>query len=201
MSKTSALLLCLLAACASPDKAPPLEVRGPTFVPVRDLPVAHAPFESLESSWKQRLAQPYVYLEHTGSYHETGALLPVLHREALAQGLAPSGPPFGLYYDNPAVVPVEQLRSRACLPVAAPQQPRPPLAYALLPSTTVIYAYVGGPYPEVARAYPPLMAHLARMGWVLNGPARETYLIAPDTVEDFSELITEIQLPGGPAGG
>ncbi|MDP6369650.1 MAG: hypothetical protein QF615_08575, partial [Planctomycetota bacterium] len=72
---------------------------------------------------------------------------------------------------------------------------------ALLPSTTVIYAYVGGPYPEVARAYPPLMAHLARMGWVLNGPARETYLIAPDTVEDFSELITEIQLPGGPAGG
>ncbi len=194
-------LLGLLVACAATPDASGPSVSGPTFVPVRDLPVNHAPFGELESSWKQRLAQPYVYLDHTGSYRDTGALLPVLHREALAQGLTPSGPPFGLYYDNPAAVPVERLRSRACLPVATPVEPRPPLAGATLPSTTVIYAYIGGPYPEVAQAYPPLLGHLARMGWVLSGPVRETYLIAPDSVQDYGELITEIQIPGGPAGG
>lgn len=198
MLRHGLLILLLLGACAAPPRNGTTRTAGATYVPVMDLPVSQPPFRDVHSAWKQRLDQPYVYLDHTGSYRNTGALLPVLHREARQQGLAPSGPPFALFYDDPATVPAERLRSRACLPVAAPIDPRAPLDYDTLPSTTVIYAYIGGAYPEVPLAYPALMDHLARMGWTLNGPVRETYLVAPDSVEDYADLVTEVQLPGRP---
>jgi effector-binding domain-containing protein len=33
------------------------------------------------------------------------------------------------------------------------------------------------------------------MDWVENGPIREIYLVNPGEVKDFSELVTEVQVP------
>ena len=199
------LFLGGLSACASPSASQAnvpssgairVPQNGVTYVP--DLPINSAPFQEVHASWKQRLDQPYVYLEHVGSYTETGTLIPALHRELAAQGLEASGAPFCLFYDDPALVPAASLRSRACLPISGPRSPRSPLAYDVLPSTTVAYAYTSGPYTEAPRVYPGIYQFMAHLNWVENGPIREIYLIPPTAGTDPSELICEVQVPAAP---
>ena len=168
-----------------------------SFVP--DLPVAAPPYREVHASWKQRLDVPYVYMEHRGSYAGTGALIPTLHRELLAQGLEPDGPPFALFYDDPGAVAAGELRSRACIPVRGARAVRAPLGYEVLGSTTVGYAFVSGPSPDAPRAYPGIFEYLGRMGWRQNGPVREVYLVPPGLGSDNAELVCEIQIPAGPA--
>ncbi|MFT4539535.1 MAG: effector-binding domain-containing protein [Planctomycetota bacterium] len=163
------------------------------FVP--DLPISESPFDQVHVSWKQRLDQPYVFMERRGDYTETGAFIATVHREMIAQGLEPDGPPFALYFDDPGKVETSQLRSRICMPVAGQRSPAEPLGYDVLPSVTVVYAFVSGPYPDVARSYPGLYAFMDRMDWTENGPLRETYLVPPSAVDDFSQLVTEVQIP------
>jgi effector-binding domain-containing protein len=164
-----------------------------------DLAVSHPPFEDVHASWKHRLAQPYVFLEARGSYTRVGDHLGQAVRLAQEQGLEVTGPPFALYFDDPGAVAAEQLRLRACLPVAGPIGHRSPLGYAVLESTTVVYAFASGPYPEVPRIYPALFAYLAELGWREDGPIRESYLVNPAEVADFSALVTEVQIPAAAA--
>ena len=195
------LATCLgaLVACASyPDSQAGLSPSG--HVNSQATGTNAAPFEDVQASWKQRLDQPYVYLEHRGSYTETGTLLPALHRELAAQGLEPSGAPFCLFYDDPALVPVAGLRSRACVPIAGPRSPRSPLAYDVLPSTTVAYAYASGSYADVPRMYPGIYRFMSHMNWVENGPIREVYLVAPTAAVRPQDLICEVQIPAAPRG-
>jgi effector-binding domain-containing protein len=160
-----------------------------------DLAVSHAPHDEVEVQWKQRLEEPYVYLEGRGSYTGIGGLLERCHGLMVGAGLEASGPPFALFYDDPGVVAVDELRMRACFPVGAGVRPQAPLGADRLPSTTVVYAFIGGPYPEVPRAYPKLFAFLDELGWVLDGPIREIYLVHPARVTDWEELVAEVQLP------
>ena len=176
-----------LGACAS--RAPETAW---SYTP--DLEVSHPPYAAVHTNWKDRLAQPYVYVEHLGSYTETGRLLAGLHEAMLAAGVAASGPPFGLYFDDPGEVEVAELRSRACFPVE-PGSGAASLAQDVLPAATVVYAVVSGPYPGVARAYPALFDHAGRMGWSAAGPVREVYLTPPSAVADHAQLLCEIQLP------
>jgi effector-binding domain-containing protein len=189
--RRSALVLGLLAlaACAAKSSVRP----DAAFTP--DLELTRAPYDDVHADWKERLAQPYVYLEHLGSYAETGRLLAGLHAALAAAGLEPAGPPFGLYYDDPGRVPVARLRSRACFPVAAAPAPASDLRADVLPAATVAYALVAGPYPEVPRAHAGLFAFIARMGWVEDGPVREIYITPPQSVESYADLVTEVQVP------
>ena len=169
------------------------DLRAFTYVP--DLPISHPPFQEVHASWKQRLAIPYVFVDHVGSYTATGSLIPVVHREMRAQGLEPDGPPFCLFYDDPGVTPVDQLRSRACIPLRGERPVATPLGYEVVRSTTVGYAFVSGLYPEVPRAYPGILAYLDRMGWERSGPIREVYLVPPGEDPDPDVLVCEIQIP------
>lgn len=160
-----------------------------------DLPISRPPFARVEASWKDRMEVPYAYLEHRGTYAETGALIPALLRELAAQGLEPDGAPFALFYDDPGQTPVTQLRSRACVPLRGRPRVVAPLRFELLPSRTVAYAFAAGPYPEVPRAYPGLLQYAAGMNWEPAGPIRETYLVAPGPGVRMDALLTEIQVP------
>ncbi len=203
---TLALLLSpvLLCACVAPGaqsgSAGPggHDLRVWNYVP--DLPISQPPYREVHASWKQRLDVPYVFMEHFGSYSGTGALIPALHREVMAQGLEPDGPPFALFYDNPSQVPLDQLRSRACIPVRGARAVRAPLRYEVVRSTTVGYAFVSGPYPDAPRAYPGVFAYLDKMGWQQAGPIREVYLVPPGADPDPSALVCEIQIPAERAG-
>lgn len=195
--------LILLGACALPGSSGSEPVRDPSlraWTYVLDLPISGPPYDQVHASWKQRLDVPYVYMDHHGSYAGTGALIPALHRELLAQGLEPDGPPFALFYDNPAGVPVQDLRSRACIPVRGARSVLAPLRYEVLRSTTVGYAFVSGAYPDAPRAYPGIFAYLQKMGWSQSGPIREVYLVPPGSNPNPAELVCEVQIPASPAG-
>lgn len=195
----SPMSVCLLAACSwSPSAGGPSRpVQGLEVHP--DLPVSRPPFDQVAANWKHRRAQPYAFLEARGSYTQIGALLADLVAEAQRQDLAVDGPPFALYFDDPGSVPVAELRLRACLPLAGPVAVDAPLGFEVLPSTTVVYAFASGPYPDVPRAYPALYRYMAELGWREDGPLRESYLINPGEVSDYAELVTEIQIPAASA--
>lgn len=198
--RSTPLLLLFLAACASTDSAQNAQQidaygDGQSWIYEPDLPVSRPPFRDVHANWKQRIDQPYVYVEYTGPYFETGRLLPSVHQALNDARIVPSGPPFALFYDDPGKVPADRLRSRACVPVDGMPKQLGRLSYDVLPSQTVAYAVIGGPYPEVPRSYPGLFAYMNKMGWVEDGPVREIYLVPPSSVTDFSQLMTEVQIP------
>jgi effector-binding domain-containing protein len=166
--------------------------------PLVDLPVSVAPHACVEASYKERIDQPYVFRDLVGSYADTGRHIADVLRAMREQGLEPSGPPFALYYDDPGTVSVSSLRSRACVPVADEVRPASPLAFEVLPCETVAYAFVGGAYADVPRAYPGIYAFLGRMGWSECGPIREIYLVPPGSAASWDELVCEVQIPAAP---
>ena len=193
----AALLVALATACQvapAGDRALAREPAGqPALQP--DLPVSAPPYLEVRVDWKQRLSQPYAYVEARGSYTGIGALLAQVHADLAAQGVEPAGPPFGLYYDDPGRVAADALRMRACFPIAAEAQVRAPLQQDVLPSTTVVYAFASGPYPDVPRCYPALFRFLEQLAWKEDGPVREVYLVNPALVSSWDELVTEVQIP------
>ncbi len=198
---TILVLLLSAAACVGAPETRDAQSAGasanaaPRWVYEPDLPVSAPPYREVHTNWKQRIDQPYVYVEYAGPYYETGRLLPSVHQALSDAGLEAVGPPFALFYDDPGVVPADQLRSRACVPVDGMPKHLGSLSYDVLPSQTVAYAVVGGPYPDVPRAYPGIYRYMNRMGWVEDGPVREIYLVPPGAVQDYSQLMTEVQIP------
>lgn len=164
-----------------------------TFVP--SLAVGNPPFDDLEVSWVHRMDDTYVFFDHRGSYTDTAAHIPALLREMKVQGLEAAGPPFCLFYDDPAQKPVADLLSRACVPISGYRSPQSPLDYNTLESRSVVYAYVSGPYPNAPRAYPKLFEWMKDNGWVMDGPILERYIVPPYEAKAPSDFICEIQIP------
>lgn len=192
------LSLIALASCSG---SPSLELHAassdartqrPTYS--TDVPVSRAPYDQVAVNWKHRLDQAYVYVEHRGDYRAIGKAFEQLLEALDAQQVAPTGPMFGLYYDDPGSVPTAELRARACMPVAAGTSARGTLRFDVLPSTTVAYAVAAGAYSEVPRCYPSLLGYLKERHWQLSGPLREIY-VNPEVALEGGELLTEIQAP------
>ncbi len=191
------MLACLIGACAGPDEREARAESSATSSALRsaELALTLPPYTEVHANWKQRIDQPYVYVEWVGSYTRIHEALGQADQLVRDQGLEPSGPPFALYYDDPGHVQTEALRARACFPVDSVVTPKAPLKYDQLESTTVVYAFVAGPYPEVARSYPGLFEYMRSLAWSEDGPIRETYLVDPAKVRDWNQLITEVQIP------
>lgn len=192
-----ALSFLCLGACASREDSSPSQGASLAMagLDAPDMAISQPPFTQVHANWKQRLDQAYVFVPMTGSYTRIGEFLATADRAVRDQGIEASGPPFALFYDDPGTVATESLRARACFPVGTRFTPKAPLEYGELESTTVVYAYVAGPYPEVPRAYPGLFDYMRTLSWVENGPVREIYLVDPAAVGDWRELVTEVQIP------
>jgi effector-binding domain-containing protein len=187
---------CLARTSASTGPAPATPqaawARG-TYVPT--LPISHPPFGEFNASWMQRLDQPYIYMEQFGTYTATADHIPAVLREMRAQGLEPSGAPFCLFYDDPAQTPVNELYSRACIPIDSARSPTTPLRYDVLPSRTVAYAIISGHYDEAPRAYPHIIDYMRSKSWAIDGPIREIYVVQPGAARTPADLVCEIQIP------
>lgn len=199
MREFALCLLCApgIVACRTnePRAASSLASGGGSALGAADLPITTPPYRDVHASFKERLEQPYVCIEHVGDYAQTGPMLAGLDQEMKRQGLTASGPPFILFFDDPARVAKQKLHAQVCFPVDRPYVPAEPLKHDILPTATVVYAVVRGPYPDVQRAYPGLHAFLERMGWIENGPIREIYFVPPGSVKSFDELLCEVQIP------
>jgi len=182
-------LLGLAAACQSAAS-----ITASPDAPARIVPVGSSP-QSLHANWKERLDQPFVFLEHRGDYRNLGDTMRRLLATAEEEGIAVTGPPFALFYDDPGQVPIRDLHARACLPVSGPPRGRSVLGYEVLPQAMVAYGLVPGAYDRVPEAYPVLFDYLGDHGWEQRGPLREIYLVNPAEVATFDELVTEVQIP------
>lgn len=149
---------------------------------------------SIRCDWKERMAQPYVFLNHTGDYRFLGSSIRRLLE--LGRGLSVDGPPFALYFDDPATTPADELRARVCLPVQnQPEKLIDGLSYEVLPRSMVVYAQVPGPYDETGRSYGAVFTYMQKLGWERSGPLREIYLVNPAEVSDHNDLRAEVQVP------
>ena len=198
------LLATLLATAGCRATAGAPEVRtqappGPDFAPGTAGGRSHVSSpgaDGTEANWKERLESPYVYVEHRGDYRDFGAAMRDLFAATERAGLRANGPPFALFYDDPGEVALADLYARACLPISSKLRCAPAgLSQDVLPRAMVVYTRVAGAYPEVSRAYPALFGYLQTLGWSPGGPVREVYLVDPGTVADYSELVTEVQIP------
>lgn len=182
----------LFLACSSPRPLASGVHGSPREASVHRLDAQRAP---VVANWKERLEQPYVYLERHGDYRELGESMRALLAEAGELGLEARGAPFALFYDDPGRVPAAELRARVCLPVVERPARIGRLRFEVLPRAMVAYAEVSGPYPELPRSYPVLFAYLAELGWHAGAPIREVYLVNPSEVADHAELRAEVQIP------
>jgi effector-binding domain-containing protein len=164
-----------------------------------EMPVAQPPYDRVQANWKERLDQPYAYVDLRGNYTQTARALKGVLEAVQRAGLQPTGAPFALFYDDPGHTNVEELRSRACVPIEGDATIESPYGIDVLPSATVVYAFVGGPYGDVPRAYPGVFAFVDHMRWKECGPIREVYLVPPGSVSDWNELVCEVQIPAQPA--
>lgn len=197
------LVALLLSACQSAPTDCSASAGGFVKAVRADLemPVASAPYDRVQANWKERLDQRYACLELRGSYTQTARALKDVLEAVQRAGLEPDGAPFALFYDDPGDTPTDELRSRACVPIAADGEGTLDARFSIdvLPSATVVYAYVGGPYGDVPRAYPGVFEYVRHMGWKECGPIREVYLVPPGSVSDWNELVCEVQVPAQPA--
>jgi len=169
------------------ERHEPWEVASEEAVPTHD-------GGDIVCNWKERMAQPYVYLEHQGDYRGVHDVIRRILQ--LGVGMQVSGPPFVLYFNDPARTPANELVSRVCLPVLnRPGDLPEPMNYEVLPRAMVVYAEVPGSYDKAGRSYGALFKYMSGLGWEKSGPLREIYLVNPATATSPEDLLAEVQVP------
>ncbi|MCC5618954.1 AraC family transcriptional regulator [Nostoc sp. CHAB 5715] len=136
-------------------------------------------------------------IAHQGSYMAIGKAFDMLYGTLSARNqLQKDCGMVGLYHDDPDVVPVEALRSHACVTVGVDFKAEAPLEPLVLPGGYFAVLTHKGPYADMPEAYRWLYAGwLPQSGRELrNDPMFELYLNNPrDTAP--GDLLTEIWMP------
>jgi AraC family transcriptional regulator len=133
-----------------------------------------------------------VFLEHSGPYDRMGEVFAKLSEYAAGKGF--SGDVVGIYYDDPASVPADELRSQ--IGIVVPEGTVPDSGYQVqeIAAQKVVYAILKGPYPEIAKEYPYMIRWMNEKGHKAGGPVMEVYLEAgPDVPPEH--LVTEVRIP------
>ena len=198
MKRLALATLVLLCSCGAPPRSDEA-LTAPLGAPRAIALPASAGAAHVEANWKERLAQPYVFLEPLGDYRRLGDAMRRLNAESESVGIDVAGLPFALFFDDPGRVAADALRARVCLPVAERPARLGVLRFDTLPRAMVVYARVPGAYPEAARSYPALFSYLRELGWSVGGPVREVYQASASASEldllASDALVTEVQIP------
>ena len=150
-----------------------------------------------EVSIKETVALKVVYLEEKGPYSETGKSMQKLFSLMTKKNLKPSGPPMGIFYDNPEVVKPEETRYEVLSPFIGEFKGDNELKVKELPAQKVAVIIYKGPYEKSATAYKKLFDWLAKNNYAPAGAPMEKYLTLPSQVAP-PELKTEILIPVKP---
>lgn len=136
-------------------------------------------------------------IDHTGSYMEIDHAMGRLFTELVARHALPAQPAMiGVFFDDPDLGPEEELRSRACLPVANSVTIDAPLVETVLRGGPYAKLSYTGPYADMRGAYRWFLGvWLPASGYEPDdAPIFEAYLNDPREVPQ-NELRTDINLP------
>jgi AraC family transcriptional regulator len=138
-----------------------------------------------------------VAIRHVGPYMQIGKAFDLLYGRLAARNLlSPGLRTVGIYYDDPAAVAEQELRSRAGVVMTKPIAIEPPLEYADIAAGRYAVLRHKGPYADMQAAYQWLYGvWLAQSGReVADAPVFEEYLNNPRETAP-TELLTDICLP------
>lgn len=135
-----------------------------------------------------------VYLEHKGPYEEIGPVFEKVISYAMQKNLELAGPPMGIYYDDPALVPASELRAEIGVQIKGEPEVEPPFKLKEISSHEVGYALLKGPYEKIALHYPEIISFLEEQGYKIIPPIIEIYVASGPGVspEDYQ---TEVWFP------
>lgn len=136
-------------------------------------------------------------LAFTGAYEQTGDRLDDLLSWMLRAGHPYSDRPLGLFHDDPAKVPQDELRAEVCLPVEEGCQGYEEVERKRLPATTVACMQFTGPYRDLQAVYAEIYKWVSDNGYraVEGQPCREVYVSLYGEVEEPAQCVTEVQVP------
>lgn len=126
----------------------------------------------------------YCALEMTGSYDQHQAAFEKLFIEAMKQGIF-GGAPFGIYWNNPNITPVEELKWEVGFSVPTGQVVNEPLKLKTWNfRTTAVFDYSGEFEAEaMTKAYSEVFKWIVDHGYRLAGPVMERFLNIPSANE------------------
>ena len=127
-------------------------------------------------------------------FDKIGAIFGELYGWISKKNIELSGPPFGIYYDDPAEVAPEKCRYEICTPIKGGVEGDERVKIKEIPETEVASITHKGPYSQVGSAWQKISEWIMREGYQFAGAGREIYLNAPETTPE-EELLTEIQIP------
>lgn len=136
-------------------------------------------------------------LSHSGSYMNIGKAFDTLFGTLNARSqFTPNMRTIGIYYDDPEVVPENELRSRACVIVGEDFKPEAPLQEEEVAAGSYAVLTYKGPYSDMLAAYNWFYGEwLTQSGHEAgDAPVFEEYLNDPRNTSP-AELLTDIYLP------
>lgn len=108
--------------------------------------------------------------------------------------VSPAGPPIGVYYDEEFHE--EETDVEIAVPVAGSVPESDRVKERQLPAVEEMACLVHqGGYETIGGTYGQLMKWIEANGYRLAGPTREVYLQGPESGDDTSTYVTEIQIP------
>ena len=136
-------------------------------------------------------------LSFTGPYDQTGSKLDELIAWVLRAGHPYSGPPIGIYYDDPNKVSPDQLRAEVVVPVEEQCKEGDGITRKELPGCLVASAVHQGPYAKVGPVYGEIFSWIAENGYryLDEMGTREVFLKVSGEVDGPKQFMTEIQVP------
>jgi effector-binding domain-containing protein len=155
------------------------------------------PYQRAGQKISQKTTEPMTvaYISHRGSYGEIGPLFLKLFEWANTRGIAVSGPPLGIFYDDPSKTPVEKQRSEACIPIDGKPLPEGRIRIRKLDPMNVACITHLGPMREYPATYSKLVQWIESNHYAAAGPTFEVYYGTP-TIEKNELLVhSEIQIP------
>jgi effector-binding domain-containing protein len=110
------------------------------------------------------------------------------------RGLAPVGPPVGIYHDEEFKQ--ESMDVEVAVPVSGAVPASERVTARQLPAVEKMACIIHeGAYETVGGSYGQLMTWVENNGYRMCGPVREVYVRGPESGDDSSTYVTEIQLP------
>jgi effector-binding domain-containing protein len=139
-------------------------------------------------------AQAVASVRDTIALGDLGQLFGELFGYLGQRGIAPTGAPVGIYHSH------EFSESAMDVEVAAPVAAEPPSAGRVsgrtLPAVNEMACVVHqGGYDTIGGTYGQVMAWIEANGYQVAGPTREVYIQGPESGDDASTYITEVQVP------
>jgi len=134
------------------------------------------------------------YITYTGPYDEIPVLMGEVVGFIMAKGLQMMGPPFGVYFNSPQEVPVEELLYEVGMPFAGEAEEEGRVKIKTIPAQLVLSTIYKGPYSEAGMAIGALAEHAYKNNYEIIGPPIEIYLSDPNETPE-SELLTEMCFP------